>query len=114
MFANILSYDDQSFATLEAVECGRLHTYTKSWEQASINFLKSGGFQISKLVPLISQEALIIWGRNDRILEPSTAVSLQQGIKKNRLEWIEACGHVPHLEQPKITADFIVNFINNA
>ena len=112
MFANVLSYDDRRFATLEAVECGRLHTYTKSWEEASINFLKSGGFQISQFVPLITQDSLILWGRNDKILEPSTALFLEKEIKKNKLVWIEACGHVPHLEQPEITADCIVNFIN--
>lgn len=28
-----------------------------------------------------------------------------------RLEWIEECGHVPHLEQPDLTADAIANFL---
>lgn len=30
-----------------------------------------------------------------------------------RLEWIEECGHVPHLEQPDITADAIANFLTS-
>jgi len=28
-----------------------------------------------------------------------------------RLQWIEECGHVPHLEQPEETADAIANFV---
>jgi hypothetical protein len=28
-----------------------------------------------------------------------------------RLEWIEECGHVPHLEQPDLTASAISNFL---
>jgi hypothetical protein len=30
-----------------------------------------------------------------------------------RLEWIEECGHVPHLEQPDQTADAIANFLSS-
>lgn len=28
-----------------------------------------------------------------------------------KLQWIEECGHVPHLEQPEKTADAIVSFL---
>jgi pimeloyl-ACP methyl ester carboxylesterase len=27
------------------------------------------------------------------------------------LVWIEDCGHVPHLEQPIVTAEYISNFL---
>ena len=30
-----------------------------------------------------------------------------------RLQWIEECGHVPHLEQPDATADAIENFVTS-
>ena len=29
------------------------------------------------------------------------------------LEWIAECGHVPHLEQPKVTASAIVSFLTS-
>jgi hypothetical protein len=29
-----------------------------------------------------------------------------------RLQWIEECGHVPHLEQPDKTADAIFSFLS--
>lgn len=30
-----------------------------------------------------------------------------------RLVWVEECGHVPHLEQPDLTATAIVEFVKN-
>lgn len=30
-----------------------------------------------------------------------------------RLVWVEECGHVPHLEQPDLTASTIVDFVKN-
>ena len=33
-------------------------------------------------------------------------------IASARLEWVESCGHVPHLEQPRQTADTIAAFIS--
>jgi hypothetical protein len=30
-----------------------------------------------------------------------------------RLQWIEECGHVPHLEQPVETADAIISFVTS-
>ena len=29
------------------------------------------------------------------------------------LKWIEECGHVPHLEQPEVTASTILNFLKS-
>lgn len=30
-----------------------------------------------------------------------------------RLQWVEECGHVPHLEQSSETAEAIMNFVKN-
>ena len=34
-----------------------------------------------------------------------------QDIPTARLQWVEDCGHVPHLEQPTLTADTIAGFV---
>jgi len=44
MFANVLAYKDKSFATWDAMLCGRLHCEIPFWMDASVNFLKSGGY----------------------------------------------------------------------
>ena len=50
MFANLIAYKDKSYATWDAMRCGRLHCYSESWERASVSFLKSGGFVVSDKV----------------------------------------------------------------
>merc|ERR1712032_544101 len=53
-------------------------------------------------------------GRQDTILDGEEFAnkfvdSLPNG--SSQLQWIEECGHVPHLEQPEITASAIAEFI---
>ena len=111
MLANILAYSDKKLATLDAMRVGKLHCYTDFWERASIDFLRSGGFSPSAKVPLVGQETLVLWGRNDAILEPSTADRFVETLPRCRLQWVEDCGHVPHLEQPALTASYIADFL---
>eukprot|EP01035_Chromulina_nebulosa_P018610 gene18610-24339_t len=46
-YANTISYYDKKFANWEVMRIGRLHCFTDSWERASIDFVKSGGFVVS-------------------------------------------------------------------
>ena len=111
-YAGILSYYNKSLSTEIATKIGRLHCLTKSWERASVSFLKSGGFRVVSLIPQIRQKTLIIWGKNDEILNIETAYQFQQTLPNNELVIIDECGHVPHLEKPEYTADIIANFIS--
>ncbi len=113
MFANLIAYKDKSFATWDAMRCGRLHCGAASWERASVSFLKSGGFVVSDKVPLVRQESLVLWGRNDEILEPSTADKFQEQLPNGRVQWIEDCGHVPHLEKAQESANQIKAFLGD-
>jgi len=114
MFANYIAYKDKAFATMDAVLIGRLHCLLDTWEDTSVAFLLSGGFIMSDKVPLVNKETLVIWGRNDEILEPSTAFKFQEILPQCKdLTWIEDCGHVPHLEKPQETAQAILNFLGD-
>lgn len=112
MFANLLAYRDKRLATLDAMRVGKLHCLVDSWEQASVGFLKSGGFVVSDKVARVRQETLLLWGRNDEIIEPSTAQRFVETMPRCRLQWIEECGHVPHLEQPALTARLVNEFLS--
>lgn len=69
---------------------------------------------VSPSVPLLQQETLVIWGRNDEILEPSTAFKFVEQLPQcKELKWIENCGHVPHLEKPAETAEAILSFLGD-
>lgn len=55
-------------------------------------------------VPQIAAPALIVWGRQDRLVKPADAERLHADLPDSRLAWIEECGHVPQEEHP---AEFI-------
>ena len=51
-------------------DCCRLHVLQPGWEGATLSYMKSGGFAVSKKVPEISAPTLVLWGRQDEILDP--------------------------------------------
>lgn len=106
------AYKNPSFATVDALYCGALHLEMPSWPEALIAFTKSGGytaFRFKKLAEITSP-TLILWGDSDKILGTEDGKRFKRAIPHSQLIWIEDCGHVPHLEQPKITAQHILNF----
>lgn len=68
--ANQMSYfDKETFATDEAVTIGRLHCLREGWNDALVNFMLSGGFSPSAKVATIKAPSLVLWGRQDTILD---------------------------------------------
>ncbi len=107
-----IGYKNQSLASLDALYCGALHLQMPSWHQALIAFTKSGGysaFRFKKLSQIV-QQTLILWGDSDKILGTKDAIRFKRAIPQSTLVWIQDCGHLPHLEQPQITAQHILNF----
>mmetsp|Transcript_30596 Transcript_30596/g.90770 ORF Transcript_30596/g.90770 Transcript_30596/m.90770 type:complete len:190 (-) Transcript_30596:14-583(-) len=106
-------YDKERYATDDAIRIGRLHVDTDGWESASLNYLNSGGYTLSPLVSKVKVPSLLMWGEQDEILSADEQVprfikELQGPVQ---LEWIPDCGHVPHLEQPKLAAGLIAGFL---
>jgi len=74
----------------------------------------SGGFQPSSKVPKIDVPSLVMWGRQDTILEGEEfANKFIDALPDAELRWVEECGHVPHLEQPQQTAEIIYEFLSS-
>jgi pimeloyl-ACP methyl ester carboxylesterase len=107
------AYFDKALATVDARLCAALHLEMPRWSEALIAFTRSGGYgyTIDRLAE-IKQQTLILWGDSDRILGTKPAQQFVDNLPNSRLEWIANCGHVPHLEQAKITADLILDFID--
>lgn len=98
---------------IEAIKFTSLHLKTPYWQEAMISFMKSGGYW--DLAPRISQiqhPTLILWGDKDDTLGTNDAIRFHQNIANSQLIWMKTCGHVPHLEQPEITANTILEFIS--
>jgi pimeloyl-ACP methyl ester carboxylesterase len=107
------AYFDRSFVTTDAQLCAALHLEMPRWSEALIAFTRSGGYgYLLDRLSEISQETLIIWGKYDRILGIEAAQLFKQNLPKSQLQWLDNCGHVPHLEMAQITAQFILDFID--
>ncbi|MFP4006457.1 MAG: alpha/beta fold hydrolase [Spirulinaceae cyanobacterium] len=105
------AYFDKSLANKDAQVCATLHLECLNWHEALAAFAKSGGYgsfveQLSDL----QQSTLIVWGENDQILGVKDAPKFEKLIPKSQLVWMPNCGHVPHLEQPQLTAEAILSF----
>lgn len=95
---------------IEAIKCATLHLEMPNWHEATISFTKSGGYsQIAEKVTQIDKETLILWGELDDTLPKLDAEKFRKAIANSQLIMLN-CGHVPHLEQPSIVAEYIQSF----
>jgi len=107
------AYFDKSFASLDAQACAALHLKCPDWNKSLIAFTKSGGYgSFASQISDIKQQTLILWGRQDKILGTKDAEKFAKAISNSKLVWIDNCGHVPHLEKPKVTAQAILDFVS--
>ncbi|MEO1093950.1 MAG: alpha/beta hydrolase [Cyanobacteria bacterium J06638_28] len=107
------AYYDPAFVTPDAEVCASLHLQCRRWSEALIAFTKSGGYSFFKnKVSHVSMPTLVIWGRQDKILGTRDAAEFVAQLPQAQLTWIDDCGHVPHLEKPKETAEAICEWLN--
>lgn len=105
------AYYDPSFVTADAELCAALHLQHPNWHQAMIAFTKSGGYNfLRNRISEIDKPTLILWGDKDGILGTADAERFKGAIANSQLIWINNCGHVPHLEQPQVTAQHLIEF----
>ncbi|MBD1937368.1 alpha/beta hydrolase [Microcoleus sp. FACHB-68] len=109
------AYFDETLASVDAALCAALHLKMPRWNQGLIAFTKSGGYSSFRdKLEHIMQQTLILWGENDRILGTTDAEKFKQSIPHSELIWIKNCGHVPHLEQPQITTQHILEYVEKS
>jgi pimeloyl-ACP methyl ester carboxylesterase len=105
------AYQDQNWVTEDANLCASLHLLMPNWSGALITFTRSGGYYLGDRVTQVTVPTLILWGRQDRILGTQDAARFEAAIAGSQLQWIDDCGHVPHLEKSRETAGAIASFI---
>jgi pimeloyl-ACP methyl ester carboxylesterase len=113
--ANKLAYKDKErLATDDAMRVGRLHTHLPHWSAASQDFMSSGGYRVADSVARCRQRTLLVWGKDDEIVPPATAVPRFEETLPNlaRVVYVEDCGHVAHLEQPAALRDAVLAFLS--
>lgn len=63
------------------------------------------------ILPDISAPALIVWGREDRVLAPENARVFASGIADSRVVLLDGVGHVPMIEVPETSAAVWQDFL---
>ena len=66
---------------------------------------------LAKRLHRVSVPTLIIFGREDRVVPSRYGQEFHERISGSRLEVIERCGHIPHIEQLDRTYELVVEFI---
>jgi len=85
------------------LEIASLHLATPGWGEALGRFARSGGFAGCG-DPLPPQPLRVLWGANDRILRPPQKRAAL-ALLGERVQELEACGHLPHIDQPQRVAE---------
>ncbi|MCU0490294.1 MAG: alpha/beta hydrolase [Chloroflexaceae bacterium] len=62
-------------------------------------------------LPRITVPTMLIGGRQDRVMPPSGVEVVAQLMPNSRLAWVEACGHVPMVEQPVVYHGLVREFL---
>lgn len=98
----------QAFADPDAnvgpaeLEIASLPLQVPGWGPSLATFARSGGFAGCG-APLPSQRLKVLWGNQDRILRAPQKRSAEE-LLGSRLEAIDRCGHLPHLDQAELVA----------
>jgi pimeloyl-ACP methyl ester carboxylesterase len=66
---------------------------------------------LSKRLHRITADTLIVWGREDRLIDVSYAADFARRIGRSRVEIIQGAGHVPQLEQQERTTHVVLDFL---
>ncbi|MFH0812097.1 MAG: alpha/beta hydrolase [Pseudomonadota bacterium] len=76
------------------------YNFNKKILQGIVN---GGQNLLESRLPKIKAKTLIIWGRDDRVINVSSVKNFEAGLKDSRTVIIEDCGHVPYFEKPEET-----------
>nr|XP_027073791.1 uncharacterized protein LOC113698244 isoform X4 [Coffea arabica] len=89
LYANLLAFDDIPLSKcFDWANVGRLHCLLPWWEDATVNYMLSGGYNVVNQI-------------KQRLHGELPDASVHQ---------IPDCGHLPHVEKPEIVARLIADF----
>jgi len=68
---------------------------------------------LSESLYKINQPVLLIWGLQDEITPPETALHFHDLLPHSDLKFIDHCGHVPMMEHPDLFNQYVNEFLKN-
>jgi len=66
---------------------------------------------LKKRIHRITADALVIWGKEDKIISPEYAADFARLIKNGRAEVLDNAAHVPQLERYDVVPDLVRSFL---
>ncbi|KAL6657638.1 hypothetical protein ACP70R_005418 [Stipagrostis hirtigluma subsp. patula] len=93
------------------VQIGRLHCLLPWWEDATVDFMIRGGYNVLNQIKQVKHKCLILWGEDDGIISSKLAYRLHQELPDAILRQVRQCGHIPHVEKPREAAKHVLEFL---
>ena len=81
------------------------------WSEAIMAFVRGGGYHLRSEMSKLEMQTLVVWGRNDSLVNPKFADKYQENIKQCQVVMLGKCGHLPSIEQPAETANLLLDFV---
>ena len=106
-------YRNQDLVTPSLVDCYSEGLLTPEGARATAVITRRviGHDPVDGLLPGIGQPTLIVWGKEDRLLDPSWGPRFARLMPDARLALLEGCGHAPMIEKPVETARLVDAFL---
>ncbi|XP_009140215.1 uncharacterized protein LOC103864211 isoform X2 [Brassica rapa] len=103
LLANVLAFSSPLSENIDWTNIGRLHCQMPWWEDAMVNFMISGGYNIN-------HKTLVICSENDQIVSNQLSVKLLCELQNAVFREVPDSGHLPHVENPKQFVKLISDF----
>src|SRR2546425_1426665 len=68
--------------------------------------------RLDRFLPRVTNPALIVWGREDRIVPVECGEQYRRLLPSATLTVLEKCGHLPPIEQPDAFARLVLDFLS--
>ncbi|CAN8067075.1 unnamed protein product [Agarophyton chilense] len=109
--AGQMSYESPELRKSDDVlKIGGLHCQRPGWKEAAVDFIKGEGYCVSSRVRDVTCPTLVMWGEQDRVLPKKNAERFVEEMTNCRVQYVENCGHCPHIEKPSLVTDNILEF----
>ena len=95
-------------AELEVAERNREMSARLTWKPYMHNP------RLDRFLPRVTNPALIVWGREDRIVPVECGELYRRALPNAKLTVLDRCGHLPPIEQPEAFARLVLDFLGGA
>lgn len=79
--------------------------------QQILNMASSGNYIDQNLIKNVKCPTLIIWGKEDKVINPKFAERFHRDIKNSKVIMYNECGHVPMMENSLQVKQDVLNFL---